>query len=114
MLDDMVLTTQDLIHCVEVEKSATNPLGRPVRTYARSAVLKSPYTSKFGSADSTSAVVDDKTLRRGLYAFSDIFMGMPLKSEDVMFDQWFKIGLNNRKRYVYWSLIYLYYFFSRR
>lgn len=111
ILDELVFTTQDLIHCSEVEKSAARPIGRPVRTVAKSAVLKSPFTSKFGSAGSTSSDVDVRQLPPGLSAFPDICMCIPSKDEDVLFEQWFKIGLNNRKRYVYWSLIYFHYVF---
>lgn len=97
----MVLTTQDIAKCDELEKSIHKAGGRPVRESVKSAILRSPYTAEFGSAGSSCTVVGaaSQTLAR-LSAFPKSCMEMPSKFEEALFEEWFKIGINNRKRFV--------------
>lgn len=98
----MVLTTQDIAKCDDLEKSVHKDGGRPIREPAKSAILRSPYTAAFGSAGSSSTVVGaaSQTLAR-LSAFPKSCMEMPSNFEEALFEEWFKIGINNRKRFVF-------------
>ncbi|KAL6566863.1 hypothetical protein OROMI_015267 [Orobanche minor] len=96
--DDIIFTTQDIKMIEEMEHSVTKEDVVSKRAAVKSAVLRSPYTTDFGSADCKELVLYPKDIRKGISAFPDECMKFPDVSEVLLFDEWFKIGFNSRKR----------------
>ncbi|KAL6563124.1 hypothetical protein OROHE_005711 [Orobanche hederae] len=96
--DDIIFTTQDIKMIEEMEHSVTKKDVVGKRAAVKSAVLRSPYTTDFGSADCKELVLYPKDIRKGISAFPDECMKFPNVSEVLLFDEWFKIGFNSRKR----------------
>ncbi|KAL6572746.1 hypothetical protein OROMI_013704 [Orobanche minor] len=95
--DDIIFTTPDIKMIEEMEHSVMKKdVGK--RAAVKSAVLRSPYTTDFGSADCKELVLYPKDIRKGISAFPDECMKSPNESEVLLFDEWFKIGFNSRKR----------------
>ncbi|KAL6578462.1 hypothetical protein OROMI_010790 [Orobanche minor] len=96
--DDIIFTTQDIKMIEEMEHSVMKKDVVGKRAAVKSAVLRSPYTTDFGSADCKELVLYPKDIRKGISAFPDECMKFPNESEVLLFDEWFKIGFNSRKR----------------
>ncbi|KAL6517983.1 hypothetical protein OROMI_033684 [Orobanche minor] len=96
--DDIIFTTQDIKMIEEMEHSVMKKYVVGKRAVVKSAVLRSPYTTDFGSADCKELVLYPKDIRKGISAFPDECMKFPNESEVLLFDEWFKIGFNSRKR----------------
>ncbi|KAL6569599.1 hypothetical protein OROMI_014113 [Orobanche minor] len=96
--DDIIFTTQDIKMIEEMEHSVMKKDVVGKRAAVKSAVLRSPYTTDFGSADCKELVLYPKDIRKGISAFPDECMKFPNESEVILFDEWFKIGFNSRKR----------------
>ncbi|KAL6530060.1 hypothetical protein OROMI_028705 [Orobanche minor] len=71
--DDIIFTTQDIKMIEEMEHS----------------VMKKDVVGKRAAV---------KNIRKGISAFPDECMKFPNESEVLLFDEWFKIGFNSRKR----------------
>ncbi|KAL6524455.1 hypothetical protein OROHE_016126 [Orobanche hederae] len=97
-LDDIVFTTQDIKIIEELEDSLGNHIGRGKRACVKSAALRSPFTTEFGSAECKELVLYHKDVKKGISAFPDECMQWPNKSDVLLFDEWFKIGFNSRNR----------------
>ncbi|KAL6554112.1 hypothetical protein OROMI_019785 [Orobanche minor] len=97
-LDDIVFTTQDIKIIEELEDSLGNHIGRGKRACVKSAALRSPFTTEFGSAECKELVLYHKDVKKGISAFPDECMQWPDKSNVLLFDEWFKIGFNSRNR----------------
>ncbi|KAL6550039.1 hypothetical protein OROMI_020527 [Orobanche minor] len=97
-LDDIVFTTQDIKIIEELEDSLGNHIGRGKRACVKSAALRSPFTTEFGSAECKELVLYHKDVKKGISAFPDECMQWPDKSDVLLFDEWFKIGFNSRNR----------------
>ncbi|KAL6497678.1 hypothetical protein OROHE_027058 [Orobanche hederae] len=69
--DDIIFTTQDIIMIEEMEHSVTKKDVVGKRAAVKSAVLRSPYTTDFGSADCKELVLYPKDIRKGISAFPD-------------------------------------------
>ncbi|KAL6530326.1 hypothetical protein OROHE_014679 [Orobanche hederae] len=98
--DDIIFTTQDIIMIEEMEHSVTKKDVVGKRAAVKNAVLRSPYTTDFGSADCKELVLYPKDIRKGISAFPDECMIFPNVSEVLLFDEWFKIGFNSRKTFI--------------
>ncbi|KAL6578394.1 hypothetical protein OROMI_010728 [Orobanche minor] len=96
--DDIIFTTQDIKMIEEMEHSVTKKDAVGKRAAVKSDVLRSPYTTDFGSADCKELVLYPKDIRKGISAFPDECMKFSNVSEVLLFDEWFKIGFNSRKR----------------
>ncbi|KAL6538932.1 hypothetical protein OROMI_025258 [Orobanche minor] len=96
--DDIIFTTQDIKMIEEMEHSVMKKDVVGKRAAVKSAVLRSPYTTDFGSVDCKELVLYPKDIRKGISAFPDECMKFPNESEILLFDEWFKIGFNSRKR----------------
>ncbi|KAL6584253.1 hypothetical protein OROMI_003542 [Orobanche minor] len=96
--DDIIFTTQDIKMIQEMEHSVMKKDVVGKRAAVKSAVLRSPYTTDFGSVDCKELVLYPKDIRKGISAFPDECMKFPNESEVLLFDEWFKIGFNSRKR----------------
>ncbi|KAL6506296.1 hypothetical protein OROGR_024477 [Orobanche gracilis] len=96
--DDIIFTTQDIVMIEEMEHSVERKDVLGKRTVVRSAVLRSPHTTDFGSAECKELVLYPKDIRKGISAFPDECMKFPDAYEVSLFDEWFKIGFNSRKR----------------
>ncbi|KAL6532253.1 hypothetical protein OROGR_014223 [Orobanche gracilis] len=96
--DDIIFTTQDIVMIDEMEHSVERKDVLDKRAVVRSSVLRSPYTTDFGSAECKELVLYPKDIRKGISAFPDECMKFPDAYEVSLFDEWFKIGFNSRKR----------------
>ncbi|KAL6581334.1 hypothetical protein OROMI_007257 [Orobanche minor] len=68
------------------------------RACVKSAALRSPFTTEFGSAEGKELVLYPKDIRKGISAFPDECMQWPDEREVLLFDEWFKIGFNSKNR----------------
>ncbi|KAL6542813.1 hypothetical protein OROHE_010333 [Orobanche hederae] len=97
IFDDIIFTTQDIVMIEEMEHRVKKKDVLGKSTVVRSAVLRNPYTTDFGSADCKELVLYPKDIRKGISAFPDECMTFPDASEVSLFDELFKIGFNSRK-----------------
>ncbi|KAL6575125.1 hypothetical protein OROMI_012410 [Orobanche minor] len=67
--DDIIFTTQDIKMIEEMEHSVMKKDVVGKRAAVKSAVLRSPYTTDFGSADCKELVLYPKDIRKGVYKF---------------------------------------------
>ncbi|KAL6558308.1 hypothetical protein OROMI_018658 [Orobanche minor] len=67
-------------------------------TVVMSSVYRSPFTTEFGSDECKEIVPYSKDIRKGLCVFPLECLKMPERHEIEMFEQWFRIGFNSRKR----------------
>ncbi|KAL6586514.1 hypothetical protein OROMI_001502 [Orobanche minor] len=91
--DDIIFTTQDIKMIEEMEHSVMKKDVVGKRAAVKSAVLRSPYTTDFGSVDCKELVLYPKDIRKGISAFPDECMKFPNESEVLLFDEWFKLVL---------------------
>ncbi|KAL6578474.1 hypothetical protein OROMI_010802 [Orobanche minor] len=96
--DDIIFTTQDMKIIEDLEQSVMKKDILAKRASVKSVVLRSPYTTNFGSAGCKELVLYPKDIRKGISAFPDECMKFPDVSEVLLFDEWFKVGFNSRKR----------------
>ncbi|KAL6503229.1 hypothetical protein OROHE_023858 [Orobanche hederae] len=82
--DDIIFTTQDIKMIEEMEHSVTKKDVVGKRAAVKSAVLRSPYTTDFGSADCKELVLYPKDIRKGISAFPDECMKFPNVSEVLL------------------------------
>ncbi|KAL6572190.1 hypothetical protein OROMI_013148 [Orobanche minor] len=82
--DDIIFTTQDIKMIEEMEHSVTKKDVVGKRAAVKSAVLRSPYTTDFGSADCNELVLYPKDIRKGISAFPDECMKFPNVSEVLL------------------------------
>ncbi|KAL6514181.1 hypothetical protein OROHE_019168 [Orobanche hederae] len=88
--DDIIFTTQDIKMIEEMEHSVTKKDVVGKRAAVKSAVLRSPYTTDFGSADCKELILYPKDIRKGISAFPDECMKFPNVSEVLLFDEVYK------------------------
>ncbi|KAL6578839.1 hypothetical protein OROMI_009055 [Orobanche minor] len=98
LIDDIIFSTQDIKIIDALEKSVGKVVTRGKRAVVMSSICRSPFTTEFGSAECKEIVPYSKDIRRGLCAFPLECLKMPERHETEMFEQWFGIGFNSRKR----------------
>ncbi|KAL6502358.1 hypothetical protein OROHE_024636 [Orobanche hederae] len=98
LMDDIIFSTQDIKIIDALEKSVGKVVTRGKRAVVMSSVCRSPFTTEFGSAECKEIVPYSKDIRKGLCAFPLECLKMPERHEIEMFEQWFRIGFNSRKR----------------
>ncbi|KAL6569665.1 hypothetical protein OROMI_014179 [Orobanche minor] len=97
-MDDIVFTTQDIKIIEELEESVGKHKVRGKRACVKSAALRSPFTTEFGSTEGKELVLYPKDIRKGISVFPDECMQWPDEREVLLFDEWFKIGFNSKNR----------------
>ncbi|KAL6517846.1 hypothetical protein OROMI_033547 [Orobanche minor] len=98
LMDDIIFSTQDIKIIDALEKSVGEVVTRGKRVVVMSSVCRSPFTTEFGSAECKEIVPYSKDIRKGLCAFPLECLKMPERHEIEMFEQWFRIGFNSRKK----------------
>ncbi|KAL6505635.1 hypothetical protein OROHE_023014 [Orobanche hederae] len=98
LMDDIIFSTQDIKIIDALEKSVGKVVTRGKRAVVMSSVCRSPFTTEFGSAECKEIVPYSKDIRKWLCAFPLECLKMPERHEIEMFEQWFRIGFNSRKR----------------
>ncbi|KAL6572754.1 hypothetical protein OROMI_013712 [Orobanche minor] len=98
LMDDIIFSTQDIKIIDALEKSVGKVVTRGKRAVVMSSVCRSPFTTEFGSAECKEIVPYSKDIRKGLCAFPLECLKIPERHEIEMFEQWFRIGFNSRKR----------------
>ncbi|KAL6584666.1 hypothetical protein OROMI_003955 [Orobanche minor] len=98
LMDDIIFSTQDIKIIDALEKSVGKVVTRGKRAVVMSSVCRSPFTTEFGSTECRKIVPYSKDIRKGLCAFPLECLKMPERHEIEMFEQWFRIGFNSRKR----------------
>ncbi|KAL6502431.1 hypothetical protein OROHE_024436 [Orobanche hederae] len=99
LMDDIIFSTQEIKIIDALEKSVGKVVTRGKRAVVMSSVCRSPFTTEFGSAECKEIVPYSKDIRKGMCAFPLECLKMPERHEIEMFEQWFRIGFNSRKRF---------------